>query len=429
MAGYFYERRSTAVHDPLMARTLVFKQGDVRFAITVCDLCHMSPAVVAQARALASQRTGIAADHIAISATHTHTGPDYFGVLRDHLHRLALATHGKDPAEEVDYPKVLAERIAGGIVEADKAAAAAELRVGSATQENLAFNRRYVMADGTVGWNPGKRNPKIVRPAGPIDPEISILSIETDGGQAGPDAILTSFALHADTVGGLEYSADYAHYLEEELRSRLRAPGLLSVFGQGTSGDVNHVDVSTDLPQKGHEEARRIGTALAGHVYGALGTMKAVERPRLGTATARVELPVQQYTPEEVANARSLFSKIQERKLPFLVGVKATKIVKIYDRYLGQPIPAQVQAFRVGEDTAIVTLPGEVFVELGLEIKRRSPFKHTILIELANDSFGYIPTKRAYEEGNYEPTNSTVERGSGEKLVEAAVGLLRGLAP
>src|SRR5688572_3297627 len=130
MAGYFYERRSTAVHDPLMARTLVFKQGDVRFAITVCDLCHMSPAVVAQARALASQWTGIAADHIAICATHTHTGPDYFGVLRDHLHRLALATHGKDPAEEVDYPRVLAERIAAGIVEAEKSAAAAELRVG-----------------------------------------------------------------------------------------------------------------------------------------------------------------------------------------------------------------------------------------------------------------------------------------------------------
>jgi hypothetical protein len=189
------------------------------------------------------------------------------------------------------------------------------------------------------------------------------------------------------------------------------------------------VDVSTDRPQKGHEEADRIGAALAGHVYGALGSLKEVERPRLAVATARVELPVQQYTPEEVANARSLFAKIQDRQLPFLVGVKATKIVKIYDRYLGQPIPAQVQAVRLSDDTAIVMLPGEMFVELGLEIKKRSPFAHTILIELANDSFGYIPTKRAYEEGNYEPTNSTVLSGSGEKLVEAAVRLLRGLAP
>ena len=422
MAGYFFERRSTAVHDPLLAKTLVFAQGETRFAITVCDLCHMSPGVVAQAKALASQKTGIPADHIAVSATHTHTGPDYFGVLRDHLHRLALATHGKDPAEEVDYPNQLAEKIAGGIADAARSARPATLLVGGGTQGNLAFNRRYFMKDGTVGWNPGKKNPNIVKPAGPIDPQVSILKIDRPGNEA--DAILSAFALHADTVGGLEYSADYPHYLQESLRSRLDAPDLLSVFAQGTSGDVNHVDVSTDRPQKGHEEAERIGTELAKNVYDAHGSLKPIERPGLAVATTRVDLTVQQFTPEEVANARSLFNKIQERKLPFLVGVKATKIVKVYDRYLGQPIPALVQAFRVGEDTAIVTLPGEVFVELGLAIKEQSPFKHTILIELANDSFGYIPTRRAYDEGNYEPTNSTVQPGSGERLVDAAVALL-----
>jgi hypothetical protein len=425
MAGYFYERRSTAVHDPLLAKTLVFKQADTAFALTVCDLCHISPAVVAQARALASKQTGIPPDHIAISATHTHTGPDYFGVLRDHLHRLALATHGKDPAEEIDYPNVLAEKIATGIAEAAKSAAPANLKIGAGKQNNLAFNRRFFMKDGSVGWNAGKKNPNIVKPAGPIDPEISILAINRAEGS--PTAVLTSFALHADTVGGTEYSADYPHYLEQTLRGWLKAPELLSVFAQGTSGDVNHVDVSTDKPQKGHEEAARIGRELGDNVFSAMLTLKEVAHPRLTVATTRVDLPVQQYTPEEVANARSLFNKIQERKLPFLVGVKATKIVKIYDRYLGHPIPAQIQAFRIADDTAILTLPGEVFVELGLAIKQQSPFKHTILIELANDSFGYIPTRRAYEEGNYEPTNSTVQSGSGEKLVEAAVALLRRL--
>jgi hypothetical protein len=426
MAGYFFERLATAVHDPLMAKTLVFKQGDVKFSITVCDLCHLSPAVAAQARALASRQTGIPADHIAISATHTHTGPDYFGVLRDHLHSLALAANGKDPAEAMDYSNLLAERIAAGIVEAERSAVRAELAAGAARQANLAFNRRYFMDDGTVGWNPGKKNPKVVKPAGPIDQEISVLAIGP-GGTTTPGALLSSFALHADTVGGTEFSADYPYYLERTLRAKLGAPELLSVFGQGTSGDVNHVDVSTDSPQKGHEEAERIGTALAGHVAGALGSLERIDRPSLAVATTRVDLPVQQFTPEEVANARSLFARIQERKLPFLVGVRATKIVKVYDRYHGQPIAAQVQAFRLSDDTVIVTLPSEMFVELGLAIKRQSPFRHTILIELANDSFGYVPTRRAYEEGNYEPTNSTVQSGSGERLVEAAVGLLRRL--
>jgi neutral ceramidase len=463
MAGYFYERLATAVHDPLMAKTLVFKQADTRFSITVCDLCHMSPAVAAQARELASRQTGIPADHIAISATHTHTGPDYFGVLRDHLHSLALAARGADPAEVVDYPNILAEKIAAGIVEADKAAEPAELSAGSAEQPNVAFNRRYVMKDGSVAWNPGKRNPNIVKPAGPVDPEVLALSVtQYEKMMVSGEplemrhlvAVLTNFPLHPDTVGGTEFSADFPHYIEETLRRRLEWPELVSIFAQGTSGNINHIDVNSELPQKGQDEAERIGTALAERVTDALllspperrppftpftpeqsrhrdalerRRKGLVLRPSLAVATTRVDLPVQQFTPEEVANARSLFARIQERKLPFLVGVKATKIVKIYDRYHGQPISAQVQGFRLSDDTAIVTLPGELFVELGLAIKRQSPFKNTILIELANDSFGYIPTRRGFEEGNYEPTNSTVQAGSGERLVETAVSLLRRL--
>src|SRR6266478_7944162 len=120
LAGYYFERLATAVHDPLQAKAIVFGQGDVRFALVVCDLCQTSPEVVAQARTLASEQTGIPADHICISSTHTHTGPDYFGVLAEHLHRIALAAHnGEDPARPIDYPNFLAERIAEAIVEAN----------------------------------------------------------------------------------------------------------------------------------------------------------------------------------------------------------------------------------------------------------------------------------------------------------------------
>src|SRR5206468_5613466 len=76
LAGYYYERLATAVHDPLQAKAIVFKQGDVRFALVICDLCQTSPAVVTQARMLASAKTGIEADHICVASTHTHTGPD-----------------------------------------------------------------------------------------------------------------------------------------------------------------------------------------------------------------------------------------------------------------------------------------------------------------------------------------------------------------
>jgi neutral ceramidase len=202
LAGYYYERLATAVHDPLFAKAIVFKQGETRFALVICDLCHTSPAVVAQARTLASEKTGIPADQIAVCATHTHTGPDYFGPLADHLHELAIAAHnGEDPARPIDYPALLAEKIAQCIIDADRAAAPAQLSVGHATQENLAFNRRYVMKDGTVAWNPGKKNPNIDHPAGPIDPQIDILRIDHRSATT-PAAILTRFPLHPDTVGG-----------------------------------------------------------------------------------------------------------------------------------------------------------------------------------------------------------------------------------
>jgi neutral ceramidase len=74
-----------------------------------------------------------------------------------------------------------------------------------------------------------------------------------------------------------------------------------------------------------------------------------------------------------------------------------------------------------------VSAPGELFVELGLEIKRRSPFGQTMVLELANDSAGYLPARRAYEEGAYEPEASLFGPGVGEQIVEAALGLLAGL--
>ena len=85
----------------------------------------------------------------------------------------------------------------------------------------------------------------------------------------------------------------------------------------------------------------------------------------------------------------------------------------------------EVQVFRVADDVAIVGLPGEVFVELGMAIKRASPFKHTIVIELCNDAPGYVPTLKAFGEGSYETVNSRVLPGGGEILVDEAIRLLR----
>jgi neutral ceramidase len=86
-----------------------------------------------------------------------------------------------------------------------------------------------------------------------------------------------------------------------------------------------------------------------------------------------------------------------------------------------------VQVIALGNEVAWVSLPGEIFTELGLAIKLDSPFPHTIIAELANGSIGYIPSRRAYEQGNYEVVSARCAQGSGERLVDAAVKMLKAL--
>jgi len=85
-----------------------------------------------------------------------------------------------------------------------------------------------------------------------------------------------------------------------------------------------------------------------------------------------------------------------------------------------------LQAMRLG-DLALACVPGELFCALGLEIKRRSPFRPTGVVELANDYVGYIPTASAFDEGGYELFNlrsSKVGRGAGEQIADTLLDTL-----
>lgn len=423
MSGYFYERLNTGMHDALQAKALVLRQGDERAALVFCDLIGISRDVSGRAREMAAKKTGIPADHIVIAATHSHTGPLYMGVLRNYFHDRAVADKGDDPHEKIDYPAVLAEKLADAIDKAHKAVRPVELAAGVARREGLSFNRRFHMKNGTVQFNPGKLNPNIVRPCGPIDPDVGLLRLRAGERDV---ALLTVFALHLDTVGGTEYSADFPFHLERNLRPVLGAEGV-SLFGAGTCGDINHIDVSTKEPQKGQLEAARIGTALSETVRSALPKLRPVRAPRLAVRQAIVKAPLQKYDAAAIAQAKKDMAKVGTRELPFLKQVEACKIVSLQSMP-ADTLPMEVQAFRLSDEVAIVGLPGEIFVDLGLAIKKASPFPVTLVVELCNDAPGYVPTVKAFKEGSYETVNSRVQPGGGEKLVEAATRLLKELA-
>ena len=157
--------------------------------------------------------------------------------------------------------------------------------------------------------------------------------------------------------------------------------------------------------------------------------LKPVATPRLAVRSTRVPIPLIDVTAEQVTQARDVFYRKVKPNPEFMLLVESWRTLNTHTLRArdGATLQDEVQAIQLGEDLALVTLPHEVFVELGMEIKRRSPFRQTLVLSLANDIDFYVPTRKAFAEGSYEVTTSSYQPGGGELLVEGAVKLLEEL--
>lgn len=438
MAGYYHERLAEGTIDPLKAKAVVFRDSDTSAALVVCDLIGIATDLSREIRRRAAEQTGIPANHIVVAATHSHTAPDY-------MKELYLYLGGEEQEElRAEYIEKLITGPVNAITQAHTAAKPASLATGAAMQTTpVAFNRRFVMRDGSVQTWQSLANPDVVRAAGPIDPEIGLLAIRNPEGDA-TRGILSNFALHLDTVGGIRWSADYPFFIERKLREAL-GPDVISIFGTGCCGDINHVDPSTTE----RNNAEFIGASIGQSIAAQLTQLAPVENSRLTVESQVVQLPLQDATREEVDRSVQVVALAGSGgQVDFFDHVTAYKklildqfrhrepFVKTSDHItwglsrslagIGETLPVDVTVITIGRDVAIVCLPGEVFVELGLAIKQASPFRTTMVVELSNAvETIYVPHRAAYAGGSYEVTNSTVQAGSGERLVEAALTLLR----
>lgn len=297
----------------------------------------------------------------------------------------------------------------------------ARLFVATESEPSLPHYRRYLMKDGTVRTNPGFLNPDTVRPVGEIDPRVGTLFIED--AQHRPLLTWVNYAMHLDTVGGTQISADYPYYMARMLEE-VRGPDMMTVFTIGAAGNINHWDVRRPGPQRGFETARRLGEVLASDVIKASWHSEPVS-PQLSAASRTISLAVRTNTPREIEEAKKELALPPPTDDFTIARVQATRVMAI--EKLGRPdLLTEVQVVAAGP-VALVGVPGELFVELGRMIQQRSPFPYTFIVELANDSIGYIPTRAAYSEGAYEPTSTRLAPGGGEKIVDAAVELLQKL--
>ena len=199
---------------------------------------------------------------------------------------------------------------------------------------------------------------------------------------------------------------------------------MVTLFTIGAAGNINHVNVKSADTQKGHGEAARIGTILAGEVVKTYTRLVPIAGEKLHAASRVVSLDPARLEAGDFERAQAIAKQLDAgASVTFLDTVFAFKALDTAAR-AGKPLQAEVQVISLGDQVAWVGLPGELFSELGADIKRASPFPLTIVVELAHGPVTYFPNDAAFDQGNYEVVTSRAARGSGERLVGAAKTLL-----
>ncbi len=410
ISGYTRPRYAEDISYPLRSRAVVFDDGNTQVVYVQNDLLLLAREQFEVAKARAHELTGIPAENMMMSCTHTHFGPATYRMFRDDA--------------EDEYVEWLLPRIGDTVKLAQTRLQPAVIGHISGSCPEETHNRRWWMKDGSVLMNPPVGGEELVRPAGPTDPEVVLLVAETPDGE--PIAAIANYSLHY--VGGAPnvLSADYFGAFAEALQ-RMAGAGFVAVIANGCCGDINNVDRSkppSDRPRPYPDyQVDRVGNVLAAECWKRWSALEEMQEE----ATVAASLACPKYrrrtkAEEEeriVAGGRRAVDQIGE-KWPDSVERYAQMREKMDT--LPLEIETVIQALRIG-DLGMVSFPGEFFVEYGLNTKRNSPFERTMTVELANDWIGYVPTDQGLDQGSYEtwlsPT-SRVAKGSEDLFLDAA---------
>jgi len=429
IVGGWSSPKAEHIHDELYARCLVLDNDKTKLVFVICDSLGIAREACDAVKKIIHEKTGIPVENMLIAATHTHSSIS----ARD-VNRLV------ESKKLGEYQKFLVMRIADGVRRAVNNLEPARIGWASTQEPTQVFNRRYYMKPGTptpnpfggtdkVVMNPGQGNPNILKPAGPTDPEVVFLSVRSADGR--PIAILANYSLHyVGPNAGNVISADYFGVFADRIQQLLGAdrldPPFVGIMSNGTSGDINNINaiVKSQKRWAPYEKMRQVADLLAKVVYEVHQKVKFHDWVELGAMQRELNLAVRKPTEEQLAYARKILAKPADAK-PYHIREKvyAERISQMHES--PDEIRVILQAFHIGE-LAICAIPFEVFVEIGLEIKQKSPFSRTFTISHANGSYGYLPTARQHELGGYETWLGTnmVEIQAADKIVGGLLEML-----
>jgi hypothetical protein len=278
------------------------------------------------------------------------------------------------------------------------------------------FNRRWFLKPGTMPLNPFgemdlvKMNPPTTRdalshPAGPTDPDVSVLSLR-DAQTKKPLALYANYALHY--VGGTpvaQVSADYFGEFARVMPFRMGSGGdFVPLLSNGASGDINNIPFGTTrAPREPFEQIRLVALKTADAAWRAHSEIKEFHSDlRIGMRQRMVTLKHRRPTEAQIARAKEILAltdPAELAKLPPLAEIYARRTLDL--AAAGETLEVPLQALHLG-DLAIVAIPFETFCEIGLDLKKRSPFGRTIVVSIANGYNGYLPTPEQHRLGGYE---------------------------
>lgn len=401
------------IHDPLCARCLVLDDARSRVAIVVADVTMAKARVLNRAKLLAHERTGIPTEHMLMAATHTHAAPRMMGA----------------PTADIDreYYELFCQRIADAVEAAVERLAPAMIGWGSAHVPQFTENRRWFVKPGTMPPNPfgqttdhvlmyGNRKGIGTKPSGPVDPELSVVSVRHADGR--PMAVLANYSVHY--VGGYgrrtvssDYFGCFAQRIAELLAAESSGADVVGIMSNGTSGDTAAVG-------GGYPKMAAMAEVLA--TEAAEVCRQAAHRDVVPLVVRRsdVQLGIRRPDEAQLRWARTALSK------PLTEGEHKWRNIYAREALLLSQYPPTVrlrlQALGIGE-LGIVAVPCEVFAATGLAIKTESPMKPVFTIGLANGHQGYLPTPEAHTLGGYEtwPARSSCLEVNAEPKVRGKV--------
>jgi len=431
--GGFSKAYHQRIHDACCAKAVVIAGDGARVALVGLDALSVKKSIVAQARALITEKTGIPGSHVLVGASHTHCGgpivgarPGDFAQAFDPELCESLAQESAT-APDLGYLDHVARQIATAVITADEAKEEARLSVGRGHEDTVAFNRRFWMQDGTQATHPGKGNPEIVKPAGPVDPEVGVLGAwRPDGSFLG---CIVNFTCHG-TTGNPGASADWIHWLRQTITGGMGGGEV--VFLNGACGDVTQVDnLSLQESEFGAKWSRRVGQKVGAEALKVLCMAEPAELLPLA-ATQRV-LTLESRTVSD-ERFRAALDFWQSDAPEGWDKWWAREEILLHEWVKVEPeVACEVQAIQVGP-AVFVANPAEYFCQFGLNIKARSHFPYTWVVELANGCVGYVPTAEAMgpQGGGYEPRlamSSRLVPEAGQMIEDAGVELANALSP